>query len=1066
LGRGGMGTVFRAYDSRLKRFVALKMPHFGSDADEALRLRFRREALALAGLRHDMIVPVHDVDQVDGAPFMTMTLIEGEPLRRYIRPGRPFDVAQAVALIRGLAKAMHYVHQNDVIHRDLKPENVLMEAARKPVIVDFGLARTPLLLRDKPEASSGEVGPRLTRFGQAAGTPGYGAPEQLSGDFAAVGPQADIYSLGVMLFELLAGRLPIEGDWETQVAAHADPVRPLPSIAAYNDAIPPALDAAYRKATATNPGDRYSSMQEFADALQEALDERTTPAVKVRADPAQRALVTARPSRPSSALRKIARDARGGNASMGRPARTKRRVVFATGTAAVLASLALISSSRDDAPPTLPRREQAPAAQTVPRSNVPVPTPDLSFAALEAKLPANPALTPGTDERPQSVDDQADRDVAVSSEPGAWPDREGVVDFLGAGGQVTLANVDDTGQRVEAVSPATLPGEGRWQVVRISWTDEENKPPREAEGRLAQLDAALSAWGTGLEEVAVTGSVAARATWRRLGELESLQTLDVGGMELEGSGAAITVLPPRVARLSLHSLQADASELSTLLQSIAESQSKLASLSMHESPRLEARHLEALGTLPNLVELDLTGAELDSNAWRGLAHCTGLRRLVLARAQWNPKQIRAIDEMVGLQTLDVSYSEFTDNDLSELVQATRKLSKLASIDLSGTRVTAAGLLELATVLERRGGAIDVVARDRLDYAWRRPDRRAQIMEAVGAPDEVEQAVVRGLEWLLRNQLRDGSWSFRGPFQEDAAETDDRPAATALALLALQGRGLDGLESDRLNLALRRGYASLKQLVEQSDAETPLSPHAIAWASLAVADLHAIAGGGLSQNLRLPQADTLEMVCREGTQSQREDGGWGDHRGSAPLMTAWYIEMFDAARAAGLRADASVVDDARRYLAALWRPRPRRYIGDSGTRRTALLASHASALAGIRMLDDAPPEAAWETLLTQRIEAARQPYFFAWGSRAAVDHGGPLWQAWRDEVWTAVLAEQVHEGRLAGSWGPPSAKRVNGLDDANAAGRLGVTCQFLLGLESPYRRLPSSLGVNFHRLEVR
>ena len=201
LGRGGMGTVYLAQDTQLgDRPVALKVPLVHPDEQSAYWERFHREARAAATLHHPNICSVYDVGSIDGILFLAMAFIEGQPLNQRIRAGPPPPTGEAARLIRALALALAEAHEHGVVHRDLKPGNVIIDQRGEPVIMDFGLAWI-----DKGDAS------RLTQTGDVLGTPAYMPPEQVTGDTKLMGPRSDIYSLGVILYELLTGQVPFTG---------------------------------------------------------------------------------------------------------------------------------------------------------------------------------------------------------------------------------------------------------------------------------------------------------------------------------------------------------------------------------------------------------------------------------------------------------------------------------------------------------------------------------------------------------------------------------------------------------------------------------------------------------------------------------------------------------------------------------------------------------------------------------------------------------------------------------------------------------------------------------------
>ena len=256
LGQGGMGSVYLAQDTHLERPVALKVPEFGDDEDPEARWRFLGEARTAATLDHPYLCPVYDAGEIDGQPYLTMAYIEGQSLAALVgEEGWP--ERQVATLVGKLALALHEAHKQKVVHRDLKPANIMIKASgqrREPVIVDFGLAR-----RENAQDQ------RLTRSGQVVGTLGYMAPEQIRGDLEEIGPACDIYALGVIVYELLTGRLPFTGSG-LAIAGQILTVTPLPPSTHRSD-INPALEAICLKAMAKSVGDRYTSMTELAAAL-------------------------------------------------------------------------------------------------------------------------------------------------------------------------------------------------------------------------------------------------------------------------------------------------------------------------------------------------------------------------------------------------------------------------------------------------------------------------------------------------------------------------------------------------------------------------------------------------------------------------------------------------------------------------------------------------------------------------------------------------------------------------------------------------------------------------------
>jgi serine/threonine-protein kinase len=285
LGRGGMGVVFKARHLKLKRLVALKMLLAGSYADSEELARFRREAEAVAALRHPKIVQVHDAGEVSGRPYFTMEYVEGGTLARSLA-GKPQRPRRAAELVATLASAVQFAHQSGFIHRDLKPANVLLLADGVPKITDFGLARAI------------EAGPRVTQSGACLGTPSYMAPEQALGQASAVGPAVDIYALGVVLYETLTGQLPFDGQTIGEILQKVIAEDPLPP-SRLQARVPRDLETICLKCLQKSPARRYASAQDLADDLHRFLDGKPVRARPVGA--AERVVKWVR-RRPAAAL--------------------------------------------------------------------------------------------------------------------------------------------------------------------------------------------------------------------------------------------------------------------------------------------------------------------------------------------------------------------------------------------------------------------------------------------------------------------------------------------------------------------------------------------------------------------------------------------------------------------------------------------------------------------------------------------------------------------------------------------------------------------------------------------
>jgi tetratricopeptide (TPR) repeat protein len=252
LGRGGMGVVFRARHLALNRPVALKMVLAGGYVSPTERECLRREAELIAALRHPHIVPVFDIGETDGRPYFTMELVEGGTLAQKLA-GTPLAARPAAALVACLADAVHAAHQLGVIHRDLKPANVLIAPDGTPKIGDFGLARRV-------------DGGGATLTGTVVGTPSYMAPEQARGEVRTVGPAADVYALGAILYKALTGRPPFRAATAAETVVQVLTQPPVPP-SRLNGAVPRDLETACLRCLEKQPERRYATAAALADDL-------------------------------------------------------------------------------------------------------------------------------------------------------------------------------------------------------------------------------------------------------------------------------------------------------------------------------------------------------------------------------------------------------------------------------------------------------------------------------------------------------------------------------------------------------------------------------------------------------------------------------------------------------------------------------------------------------------------------------------------------------------------------------------------------------------------------------
>ena len=306
IGEGGMSVVYRGHDLLLNRSVAIKVLRGQYASDENFLKRFEREAQSAAGLSHPNIVNVYDVGREGDTHYIVMEYIRGPSLKELIRRQGPFSVDGAVFIISQVASALDYAHQRGLIHRDVKPQNILVDREGNAKVVDFGIAKG---MRDV----------NLTEAGTGMGTVHYVSPEQARGEPAT--PQSDLYSTGVVLYEMLTKRLPFEADTPVGVAMqHVNTPPPRPST--YNLAIPPEVEGIVLRSLAKEPHDRFPSGSALSNALRHwdapaMLRGETAAVTRVPSGhTGQRPTVVARPRPPATRTpprdRRDRRDGRGG----------------------------------------------------------------------------------------------------------------------------------------------------------------------------------------------------------------------------------------------------------------------------------------------------------------------------------------------------------------------------------------------------------------------------------------------------------------------------------------------------------------------------------------------------------------------------------------------------------------------------------------------------------------------------------------------------------------------------------------------------------------------------------
>ena len=255
IGRGGYAEVFAVRDLRLKRELAIKVLRPDLIVTQALLARFRREAEAVAALRHPQIVPVYDVGETDGIAYIVMPLIRGESLQAALRRDGPFPVAEVIRIVTEAANALAAAHAAGVIHRDIKPENIMLEGPeRRVLLMDFGIAKAM-------DVSEND----LTGTGVIVGTPQYMSPEQASGD-PGIDHRTDQYSLAVVAYQMASGKVPFDGETARAVMARQLLEEP-PRLSTVQKAAPPPFVAALHRAMQKSPARRFASIREFAGRL-------------------------------------------------------------------------------------------------------------------------------------------------------------------------------------------------------------------------------------------------------------------------------------------------------------------------------------------------------------------------------------------------------------------------------------------------------------------------------------------------------------------------------------------------------------------------------------------------------------------------------------------------------------------------------------------------------------------------------------------------------------------------------------------------------------------------------
>src|SRR5690606_2359491 len=260
IGKGGMATVYRAFQPSIGRFVAVKVIHRAIAADSTALERFQREARLIARLEHPHLLPIFDYDGANDPPYIVMRYLEGGTLKEVMDKGK-LPLGDVNHIMRQIASALDYAHRQGVVHRDIKPSNIMIDQEGNAFLMDYGIA---------PFAGSGEG---LTQTGFAVGTPGYMSPEQGMG-MENIDRRADIYSLGVMVFQMVTGHMPYTA--ETPLAVVMKHINdPVPAASQFSPGVPDLLDTAIAWAMSKKPVDRYNTASDFADDITRAVGKTT-----------------------------------------------------------------------------------------------------------------------------------------------------------------------------------------------------------------------------------------------------------------------------------------------------------------------------------------------------------------------------------------------------------------------------------------------------------------------------------------------------------------------------------------------------------------------------------------------------------------------------------------------------------------------------------------------------------------------------------------------------------------------------------------------------------------------
>ncbi len=419
LGRGGMATVYRAYDPLFEREVAIKLLPAALTDDPQFRKRFEREARIVAQLEHPAIVPVYDVGEEEGQPFFVMRYMSGGSLADRLKKG-PLSLQETLRLLEHLAPALDEAHRKGIVHRDLKPANILFDASGLPYLSDFGIAK--IISGTQQTTLTGDL---------IVGKPAYISPEQAKGE--AVDRRSDIYALGAILYHMLSGQPPYQADTPMSLALKHI-TEPPPDILQVNPSLPPALAALIRKAMAKDPNERFKTASELVAALRDVVEGKS-PAFLMETTPtlSMSPIVTAQ--RPTATLPKTP---------------SLWPLILSTATIVIVGGMALLGIRmlrRFSSPLAV---TPSPPGLTATFPSLPSPQPTVTMPNLPPPPSPQPTVT-----MPIPPSEEAEEEETPSSPPTATPYQPPVIGgadavALVASNEIWLVSTD--GQKVEQLT--------------------------------------------------------------------------------------------------------------------------------------------------------------------------------------------------------------------------------------------------------------------------------------------------------------------------------------------------------------------------------------------------------------------------------------------------------------------------------------------------------------------------------------------------------------------------------------------------------------------------------------